>query len=95
MRIVDDEMRDVRPGEVGEIVYRGPTVMHGYSAKPRRPRRRSPAAGSTAATSARDEEGFLVVDRKKDMIICGGENIYPAEVERVLRRAPGASPRSR
>ncbi|MFI5778318.1 fatty-acid--CoA ligase FadD5 [Nocardia sp. NPDC051570] len=89
-RIVDDEMNDVAPGEVGEIVYRGPTLMQGYWNKPE----------ATAEAFAggwfhsgdlvrRDEEGFVwVVDRKKDMIISGGENIYCAEVENVLYGHP-------
>ncbi|MGW1739662.1 fatty-acid--CoA ligase FadD5 [Nocardia sp. NPDC001965] len=89
-RIVDDEMNDVAPGEVGEIVYRGPTMMAGYWNKPE----------ATAAAFAggwfhsgdlvrQDEEGFIyVVDRKKDMIISGGENIYCAEVENVLFAHP-------
>ncbi|WP_327152528.1 fatty-acid--CoA ligase FadD5 [Nocardia sp. NBC_01329] len=89
-RIVDDEMNDVAPGEVGEIVYRGPTMMAGYWNKPE----------ATAAAFAggwfhsgdlvrQDEEGFVyVVDRKKDMIISGGENIYCAEVENVLFAHP-------
>ena len=85
-RIVDDEMNDVAPGEVGEIVYRGPTVMKGYW--------RNEAATEEAFAGGwfhsgdlvvADDEGFItVVDRKKDMIISGGENIYPAEVEAVL-----------
>jgi acyl-CoA synthetase (AMP-forming)/AMP-acid ligase II len=85
-RIVDDEMNDVAVGEVGEIVYRGPTVMKGYW--------RNEAATAEAFAGGWfhsgdlvtcDEEGFItVVDRKKDMIISGGENIYPAEVEAVL-----------
>jgi acyl-CoA synthetase (AMP-forming)/AMP-acid ligase II len=90
-RVVDDEMNDVRPGEVGEIVYRGPTLMAGYWHDPE----------ATAAAFAggwfhsgdlvrADDEGFLyVVDRKKDMIISGGENIYCAEVENVLAAHPG------
>ena len=87
LRLVDDV------DGVGEIVYRGPFVMRGYWNDPRPPRRRSPAAGSTAATSPRrDEEGYLrLVDRKKDMIVSGGENIYPAEVERVLREHPAVA----
>jgi acyl-CoA synthetase (AMP-forming)/AMP-acid ligase II len=85
-RIVDSEMRDVPRGEVGEIVYRGPTVMRGYFD--------DPAATAEAFAGGwfhsgdlvrQDEDGFLyVVDRAKDMIISGGENVYPAEVERVL-----------
>jgi acyl-CoA synthetase (AMP-forming)/AMP-acid ligase II len=89
-RVVDDDMNDVEPGEVGEIVYRGPTLMAGYWQDPE----------ATAAAFAggwfhsgdlvrADEEGFLyVVDRKKDMIISGGENIYCAEVENVLAAHP-------
>ncbi|MDT3442735.1 AMP-binding protein [Pseudofrankia sp. BMG5.37] len=90
VRIVDDEMRDVPRGEVGEIVYRGPGLMSGYW--------RDPEATAAAYTGGwfhsgdlvrEDEEGFLyVVDRKKDMIISGGENIYCAEVESVLAGHP-------
>ena len=89
-RIVDDEMNDVPIGEVGEIVYRGPSLMSGYWNNPQ----------ATAEAFAggwfhsgdlvrRDEEGYIwVVDRKKDMIISGGENIYCAEVENVLASHP-------
>ncbi|MFE3317917.1 fatty-acid--CoA ligase FadD5 [Nocardia sp. NPDC059195] len=89
-RIVDDAMNDVAAGEIGEIVYRGPTLMREYWNNP----------GATADAFAggwfhsgdlvrRDEEGFVyVVDRKKDMIISGGENIYCAEVENVLFAHP-------
>jgi fatty-acyl-CoA synthase len=90
-RIVDDEMNDVPPGAVGEIVYRGPTLMAGYW--------QDPAATDEAFRGGwfhsgdlvrADDEGFLyVVDRKKDMIISGGENIYCAEVENVLAGHPG------
>jgi fatty-acyl-CoA synthase len=92
-RIVDDLMNDVRPGEVGEIVYRGPTLMAGYW--------NNPAATAEAFAGGwfhsgdlvrADEEGFLyVVDRKKDMIISGGENIYCAEVENVLSAHPAVA----
>ena len=73
-------------GEVGEIVYRGPTVMAGYHDQ-------ADASAEAFAgdwfhsgdLATRDEEGYLwLVDRKKDLIISGGENVYPAEVERVL-----------
>ncbi|KAF0845463.1 fatty-acid--CoA ligase FadD5 [Nocardia caishijiensis] len=85
-RIVDDEMNDVAPGEVGEIVYRGPTLMREYWNNPRATA--DAFAGGwfhSGDLVRRDEEGFVyVVDRKKDMIISGGENIYCAEVENVL-----------
>ncbi|MGI5222311.1 fatty-acid--CoA ligase FadD5 [Nocardia sp. CA-290969] len=89
-RIVDDEMNDVAPGEVGEIVYRGPTMMQGYWNKPEATA--DAFAGGwfhSGDLVRRDEEGFIyVVDRKKDMIISGGENIYCAEVENVLFAHP-------
>jgi fatty-acyl-CoA synthase len=90
VRIVDEAMNDVAAGEVGEIVYRGPTVMAGYW--------NNPAATAEAFAGGwfhsgdlvrRDDEGFIyVVDRKKDMIISGGENIYSAEVENALAGHP-------
>ncbi|MCA2207078.1 fatty-acid--CoA ligase FadD5 [Nocardia rosealba] len=89
-RIVDDEMNDVGPGEVGEIVYRGPTLMREYWNNPRATA--DAFAGGwfhSGDLVRRDEEGFVyVVDRKKDMIISGGENIYCAEVENVLFAHP-------
>lgn len=89
-RIVDDDMNDVAVGEVGEIVYRAPTLMAGYW---------NNAAATAEAFDGgwfhsgdlvrQDEEGYIwVVDRKKDMIISGGENIYCAEVENVLADHP-------
>jgi fatty-acyl-CoA synthase len=91
IRIVDDYMNDVAPGEVGEIVYRGPTAMAGYW--------NNPVATAEAFAGGwfhsgdlvrQDDEGFIyVVDRKKDMIISGGENIYSAEVENALAGHPG------
>ena len=90
-RVVDENMNDVPVGEVGEIVYRAPTLMSGYW--------NNPAATAEAFAGGwfhsgdlvrMDEEGYVwVVDRKKDMIICGGENIYCAEVENVLASHPG------
>ncbi|GAA4815228.1 long-chain-fatty-acid--CoA ligase [Nocardioides caeni] len=89
-RVVDELMNDVPRGEVGEIVYRGPTVTRGYWNKP----------AETAAAFAggwfhsgdlvkQDEDGFVwVVDRKKDMIITGGENVYCAEVENAIAEHP-------
>ncbi|MGB3440407.1 MAG: long-chain-fatty-acid--CoA ligase [Actinophytocola sp.] len=89
-RIVDDAMNDVATGEVGEIVYRGPTVTKGYWRKPQETA--EAFAGGwfhSGDLVKRDEEGFVwVVDRKKDMIISGGENIYCAELENVIAAHP-------
>lgn len=89
-RIVDDHMRDVAPGEVGEIVYRGPTVMQGYWNKPDATREAFSGGWFHSGDLVRqDAEGFIwVVDRKKDMIISGGENIYCAEIENLLHAHP-------
>ncbi|WP_216896518.1 fatty-acid--CoA ligase FadD5 [Nocardia alni] len=89
-RIVDDEMNDVAPGEIGEIVYRGPTLMRGYWNKPEATAEAFAGGWFHSGDLVRqDEEGFVyVVDRKKDMIISGGENIYCAEVENVLFAHP-------
>jgi fatty-acyl-CoA synthase len=90
-RVVDDEMNDVKPGEVGEIVYRGPTLMSGYWNAPEATAEAYAGGWFHSGDLVReDEDGFLyVVDRKKDMIISGGENIYCAEVENVLASHPG------
>jgi fatty-acyl-CoA synthase len=89
-RVVDDAMNDVAPGEVGEIVYRGPTLMQGYWRKPEATAEAFAGGWFHSGDLVRqDEEGFVwVVDRKKDMIISGGENIYCAEVENALFAHP-------
>ncbi|MEV0462560.1 fatty-acid--CoA ligase FadD5 [Nocardia tengchongensis] len=89
-RVVDDEMNDVAPGEIGEIVYRGPTLMQRYWNKPEATAEAFHGGWFHSGDLVRrDEEGFVyVVDRKKDMIISGGENIYCAEVENVLFAHP-------
>ena len=77
----------VPAGERGEVVLRGPKVFKGYWRDPDGDRSRvPPAAGSTPATSASmDDDGYVyIVDRLKDMIVSGGENIASSEVERVL-----------
>jgi fatty-acyl-CoA synthase len=91
IRIVDDYMNDVAPGEVGEIVYRGPTVMAGYWNNPKATAEAFAGGWFHSGDLVRqDDEGFIyVVDRKKDMIISGGENIYSAEVENALAGHPG------
>jgi fatty-acyl-CoA synthase len=91
VRVVDDENRPLGPDEPGELVLKGPSFCSGYYNDP------------AASAAVVDEEGwfhtgdivrydeewyFYVVDRKKDMFISGGENVYPAEIEAVLYRHP-------
>ena len=89
-RIVDDNGEDVPVGEVGEIVYRAPTLMAGYWNNPRATAEAFAGGWFHSGDLVRsDDEGYIwVVDRKKDMIISGGENIYCAEVENVLAAHP-------
>jgi fatty-acyl-CoA synthase len=93
VRILDEEGADVPRGEVGEIVYRGPTVMQGYHGKPEATAEAFAGGWFHSGDLVReDEEGFIyVVDRLKDMLISGGENVYPAEVERALIVHPGVA----
>lgn len=89
--IVDDEQRPVADGEVGEIAVKGPQVMQGYW--------RAPAATAAAMTDdgflltgdmgLRDAQGYIkIVDRKKDMVVVSGFNVYPAEVDQVFAAHP-------
>ncbi|GAA2693462.1 MULTISPECIES: AMP-binding protein [Actinosynnema] len=89
-RVVDEFMADVAPGQVGEIVYRGPTVTRGYWRKPQETAEAFAGGWFHSGDLVRqDDEGFVwVVDRKKDMIISGGENIYCAEVENAVAEHP-------
>jgi fatty-acyl-CoA synthase len=89
-RVVDDDMNDVAVGQVGEIVYRGPTLMAGYWNNPEATAEAFAGGWFHSGDLVRqDDEGYVwVVDRKKDMIISGGENIYCAEVENVLAAHP-------
>ncbi|SDD94890.1 acyl-CoA synthetase [Rhodococcus tukisamuensis] len=86
-RIVDDG-RDVPVGEVGELVMRGPNIFAGYWQKPDATREALRDGWFHSGDLARcDEDGYYtIVDRKKDMVISGGENVYPAEVEQQLYR---------
>jgi acyl-CoA synthetase (AMP-forming)/AMP-acid ligase II len=82
---------DVRPGEVGEFWVRSAQVMAGYWNMPEATREAITPDGwlRTGDAGRIDDEGYLYIeDRVKDMIISGGENVYPAEVERVLRQHP-------
>ncbi len=90
LRVADDNDRTLPVGEVGELLVRGPNVMAGYW--------RDPAATAealcggwlhTGDLARLDEDGYLyIVDRKKDMIIVSGMNVYPREVEDVIYRLP-------
>jgi long-chain acyl-CoA synthetase len=93
VKIVDDQDRELPPGEVGEIVTRSDCVMKGYW--------QNPEATATATrggwlhtgdVGSLDARGFLTIkDRSKDMIISGGANIYPREIEEVLLRHPAVA----
>ena len=92
VRLVDIETgkKDVKPGEPGEILIKGPTVMQGYWNNPEETKNQLKDGWlSTGDIGQMDEEGyFYIVDRKKDMIIAGGFNIYPREVDEVLFQHP-------
>ncbi len=89
-RLVDEQGKDVAPGDVGEIVYRGPTVMQGYWNLPEATEKAFAGGWFHSGDLCReDEDGYLyVVDRNNDMIISGGENIYCPEVEAAIRSHP-------
>jgi acyl-CoA synthetase (AMP-forming)/AMP-acid ligase II len=87
-RIVDENDNEVPTGEVGELVVRGPNVFAGYWGRPEATAEAFRGGWFHTGDLGRvDAEGFItLVDRKKDMIITGGENVYPIEVEQVLYR---------
>ncbi|MEZ5231177.1 MAG: AMP-binding protein [Acidimicrobiales bacterium] len=97
VRVTDDDLRDVPPGTQGEILVRGPFLMQGYHQRPDASEQAlwvDPADGTTwlrtGDAGMQDADGFLYVqDRIKDMLISGGENIYPAEIENVILAHPG------
>ena len=90
---VEDGKTEVPDGQPGEIIMNGPTIMKGYWNNPEE------TAGQlrdgwlyTGDIAIRDEDGYLfIVDRKKDMIIAGGFNIYPREIDEVLFQHPKVS----
>jgi fatty-acyl-CoA synthase len=93
VRVVDSATNQpLKPGEAGEIVVRGPNVTPGYWENPEATAAAFDEDGwfHSGDIGYLDEDGYLyIVDRLKDMIISGGENVYPAEVERVLAAMPG------
>jgi long-chain acyl-CoA synthetase len=93
VRLVDVEngVEEVKPGEPGEMLFKGPTVMKGYWNNPEETRNQLTEDDwlHTGDVAQADEDGYLyIVDRKKDMIIAGGFNIYPREVDEVLYQHP-------
>ncbi|MGD0555491.1 MAG: long-chain fatty acid--CoA ligase [Streptosporangiaceae bacterium] len=93
MRVVDGEDHEVAPGEVGEIVIRGPNVMKGYWQRPDATAEAIRDGWFHTGDLARvDADGyFYIVDRKKDLIIRGGYNVYPREIEEVLYEHPAVA----
>ncbi|WP_298828223.1 class I adenylate-forming enzyme family protein [uncultured Piscinibacter sp.] len=93
LRIADSEGRELAVGEIGEVLVRGDSVMAGYW---RNPKATAAAVREgwlfTGDVGCLDEDGFLTLkDRSKDLVISGGSNIYPREVEEVLLTAPGVA----
>ncbi|MEK9833869.1 MAG: AMP-binding protein, partial [Rhodospirillaceae bacterium] len=94
VKIVDDDGRIVAPGETGELCTRGYSVMRGYWNDVEKTAESIDAAGwmHTGDLATMDEEGYFnIVGRIKDMVIRGGENIYPREIEEFLYRHPKVS----
>jgi long-chain acyl-CoA synthetase len=93
MRLVDDGGNGVPRGEVGEIAVRGPNVMKGYWGKPEETATAIPDGWlRTGDLAKQDEDGYYtIVGRKKEMIIRGGENVYPREVEEALYEHPAVA----
>jgi long-chain acyl-CoA synthetase len=95
-RIADatDASRTLGPNEVGELMVRGPIVMQGYFGNPEATRETIEPDGwlHTGDLAQMDEDGYIfIVDRKKDMILTGGFNVYPAEIERVVAQHPAVA----
>ncbi|TFV52392.1 long-chain fatty acid--CoA ligase [Blastococcus sp. TF02A-35] len=93
MRLVDDDGNDVPPGEVGEIAIRGENVMKGYWQRPEETAKAIPDGWfRTGDLARRDDDGYyFIVDRKKEMIIRGGYNVYPREIEEALYEHPAVA----
>ena len=93
VKIVDDHCKELPTGEKGELIYRGPNVMKSYYRKPKETEEVLKNGWMFSGDIAvKDEDGFFfIVDRKKEMIIRGGMNVYPREVEEVMMRNPDIS----
>lgn len=90
MIVMPDTLNEVKPGEIGELVVRGPQVMKGYWNQPEETYKCVKEGWLfTGDLGKMDEDGFFyILDRRKDLIIAGGYNIYPREVEEVLFEHP-------
>ncbi|MCA9958622.1 MAG: AMP-binding protein, partial [Anaerolineales bacterium] len=93
MRVVDSNDNDVPQGQPGEIIIRGHNVMKGYYKRPEETARAFKNGWfHTGDVATKDEDGYYyIVDRIKDMIIRGGFNVYPREIEEVLMTHPDVS----
>jgi long-chain acyl-CoA synthetase len=93
VRLVDDDGRDVAPGAPGELIVRGPQVMREYWQRPDETAKSIKDGWFyTGDVATMDDDGyFAIVDRKKDMILVSGFNVYPNEVEAVLAEHPGVA----
>jgi acyl-CoA synthetase (AMP-forming)/AMP-acid ligase II len=98
IRLIDEEGREVPPGELGEVVGRSGAMMTAYHNQPGKTREAEwyDAQGNrfirTGDVGRFDQDGFLtLMDRRKDMVISGGFNIYPSDLEAVLRQHPGVA----
>jgi long-chain acyl-CoA synthetase len=91
VRVVDEQGREVPAGEIGEICFRGANLFRGYWGKPEATAEAFVRGWLRSGDLGRlDAEGFLTIeDRKKDMVLRGGENVYSAEVEAALYEHPG------
>ncbi|MFJ9249632.1 long-chain fatty acid--CoA ligase [Streptomyces sp. NPDC101776] len=93
VRLLDEKGQDVSADEIGELAVRGPNLMKGYWNRPEETAVAIPDGWlRTGDLARRDEDGyFYIVDRKKDMIIRGGYNVYPREIEEVLHEHPAVA----
>jgi acyl-CoA synthetase (AMP-forming)/AMP-acid ligase II len=91
VRIVDENNEDMSPGQVGEIIAKSNHTMKEYWKKPEETRKKIVNGWlHTGDMGYYDQDGYIyLVDRKEDMIVTGGENVYPREVEEVLYKHPG------
>jgi long-chain acyl-CoA synthetase len=92
-RIVDEKGRELAPGEIGELLIKGPAVMKGYLNRPEASEEAIKDGWLHTGDIARmDDDGYIyIVDRKKDLVIRGGYNVYPREIEEVIYQIPEVS----